>query len=72
MIAKWKLKVLQNELILQYFWPALPYNWSWKQIVGLFESGHFTQVLLYILDLWIALKITTNSPPPPNPPWSKS
>ena len=31
--------------ILQYFWPALSYNW--KSICGLFESGRFTQVLLY-------------------------
>ena len=32
--------------ILQYFWPALSDNWSWKQILGLNESGIFTQVLL--------------------------
>ena len=31
--------------ILQYFWPALSDNWSWKSIFGLFESGLFTQVL---------------------------
>ena len=35
--------------ILQYFWPALSHNWSWKPIFGLFESGRFTQVLLYQL-----------------------
>ena len=37
-------------IILQYmyFWPALSNNWSWKPIFGLFESGHFTKVLLYI------------------------
>ena len=29
-----------------YFRPALSDNWSWKPIFGLFESGHFTQVLL--------------------------
>ena len=34
------------ECILQYFWPALRDNWSWKPIFGLFESGRFTQVLL--------------------------
>ena len=34
--------------ILQYFWPALSNNWSWKPIFGLFESGCFTQVLLYV------------------------
>ena len=33
--------------ILQYFWPALSDNWSWKTIFGLFESGRFTQALLY-------------------------
>ena len=33
--------------ILQYFWPALSDNWSWKPIFGLFEDDHFTQVLLY-------------------------
>ena len=35
--------------ILQYFWPALSDNWSWKPIFGLFESGHFRQVLLLYL-----------------------
>ena len=34
--------------ILQYFWPALSDTWSWKPIFSLFESGHFTQVLLYL------------------------
>ena len=34
-------------VILQYFWPALSDNWSWKPIFRLFEGGHFTQVLLY-------------------------
>ena len=33
--------------ILQYFWPTLSDNWSWKPISGLFESGRLTQVLLY-------------------------
>ena len=33
--------------ILLYHWPALINNWSLKPIFGLFESGHFTQVLLY-------------------------
>ena len=32
--------------ILQYFWPALSDDWSWKPTFGLFESGRFTQVLL--------------------------
>ena len=35
--------------ILQYFWPALSDNWSWKPIFSLFESGHFTMVLLYVV-----------------------
>ena len=35
--------------ILQYFWPALSDNWSWKPVFGVFKSGHFTQVLLYTL-----------------------
>ena len=35
--------------ILQYFWPALSDNWSWKPIFGLFESGRFTQVVLYCI-----------------------
>ena len=34
--------------ILQYFWPAISDNWSWKLIICLFESDHFTQVLLYL------------------------
>ena len=34
--------------ILQYFWPALSDNWSWNPIFRLFESGSFTQVLLYV------------------------
>ena len=32
--------------ILQYSWPALSDNWSWKPIFSLFEGGPFTQVLL--------------------------
>ena len=34
--------------ILQYFWPALRDNWSWKPMFGLFESRPFRQVLLYL------------------------
>ena len=34
--------------IMQYFLPALSDNWYWKPIFSLFESGHFTQVLLYM------------------------
>ena len=32
--------------ILQYFWPALSNNLSWI-FFFVFESGYFTQVLLY-------------------------
>ena len=39
--------------ILQYFWPALRDNWSWKPIFGLFESGRFRQVILQYF--WPAL-----------------
>ena len=46
--------------ILQYFWPALSDNWSWKPIFGLFESGCFTQVLLWH---WHSIYIQWN-------PWS--
>ena len=35
--------------ILQYFWPALRDNWSWKPIISLFESGHFTQFYCNIM-----------------------
>ena len=40
--------------ILQYFWPALSNHRSWKPFFGLFESGRFTQVLLYLVknNLW--------------------
>ena len=31
--------------ILQFFWPSLSDNLSWKPIFGLFESGCFTQIL---------------------------
>ena len=40
--------------ILQYFWPALNDNWSWKESFGLFESGRFTHVLLYS---WMGITI---------------
>ena len=33
--------------ILQYFWPALRDNWSWKPIFGFLRAVLFTQVLLY-------------------------
>ena len=35
--------------ILQYFLPALSDNWSSNPICDIFESGRFTQVLLYFL-----------------------
>ena len=33
--------------ILQYFWPALSDNWSWKAIFGLLQRGRFAQILQY-------------------------
>ena len=39
-----KVKSIAECFILQYFWPALSDNWSWKPCFGLFESGHFRQV----------------------------
>ena len=33
--------------ILQCFWPVLSDNWSGEPICGIFESGPFTQGLLY-------------------------
>ena len=43
--------------ILQYFWPALSDNWSWKPFFGLFESGCFTQVLLYVISLNVEVSL---------------
>ena len=43
--------------ILQYIWPALRNNWSWKPIFGLIESGNFTQVLLYLLASWVIFHV---------------
>ena len=33
---------------IQYFWPALSANWSWRAIFGLFESDRLRQILLYM------------------------
>ena len=41
--------------ILQYFWPALSDNWSWKPIFGLFESGSFTAIYLHVFQKVIYL-----------------
>ena len=41
---------VESIVILQYFRPALSDNWSWKPVFYLFESGRFTQVLLYYYD----------------------
>ena len=43
----WATALQKTWSILQYFWPALNDNWSWKPTYGLFESSRFTQVLLY-------------------------
>ena len=42
-----KVESIAECFILQYFWPALSDTWSPEPIFGLFESGRFTQVLLY-------------------------
>ena len=47
--------------ILQYFWPALSDNWSWKPIFGLFKSGRFTQVLLYSIRYKLACACSEES-----------
>ena len=44
--------------ILQYFWPAFSYNWSWKPIFGLFESGRLRQVLLYCIKCIMRIKFS--------------
>ena len=35
--------------ILQYFWPALSDDRSWKPIMVFFLSGRLRQVLLYVV-----------------------
>ena len=46
-----KIESIAECSILQYFWPALSENLSWKPFFGLFESGRFTKVLLYIISV---------------------
>ena len=41
-----EVKSIVEWSILQYFWPALGDNWSWKHIFGLFENGRSRQVLM--------------------------
>ena len=49
MVAQWRSKVLHNAWsILQYFWPALSDDWYWNPNFGLFKTGRFIQVLLYV------------------------
>ena len=43
-----QVKSITEWSILQYFLPALSDEWSWKPIFGLFASGHFRKVLLYL------------------------
>ena len=43
-----KVKSIAEWSIFQYFWPALSDNWSWKPILGPFESGRYTEVLLHL------------------------
>ena len=42
-----KVERIADWSILQYFWPALSDDRSWKPKFCHFESGRFTQVLLY-------------------------
>ena len=49
--------------ILQYFWPALSGNWTWKPIFGLFERSRFTQVLSLPSFLLYCTKRTTSQSP---------
>ena len=39
-------------IMLQYFWPALSDNRSWKPIFGLFESGRFRQGFFSVENWW--------------------
>ena len=39
-----------KESILQYFRPSLSYHLSLRSLFGLFLSGCFTQVLLYVIN----------------------
>ena len=48
--------------ILQYFWPALSVNQSWKPFFGIFESGDFAQVLLYYSTAIQILTLTMLNP----------
>ena len=49
-IAECSLRMLSWS-ILQYFWPALSDNQSWKPILVFFLSGHLRQILLYSIIL---------------------
>ena len=42
-------------------WHALSANWPWKPIFGLFESGRFTQVLLYMVNQNILTEYDENA-----------
>ena len=47
--------------ILQYFWPALSDNWSWKPIFAIFESGQFRSfTVILILCLLVLTFVSTN------------
>ena len=50
MVAWWRLKILQNApwSILQYFWPALSDNYSWKPIRSFVTFLHASSLLLYL------------------------
>ena len=51
--------------ILQYFWPVLSDNRSWKTILVFFLSGRLRQVLLYVNTCYIlsAIALAPNNWP---------
>ena len=50
--------------ILQYFWPALSDNGSWKPILVFILSGRLRQVLLYMGNFeWLPSRISVEIPP---------
>ena len=47
--------------ILQYVWPALSDNLSWKPILVFFLSAHLRQVLLYSIKNFIDIHLRTST-----------
>ena len=42
--------------ILEYLWPALSDNWSYKPIFCRFENVSFAQILLYLIQIFYVFK----------------